>query len=105
MSIFTKDISLKDKENKIKELIRHNDRVAKNVFDSIYNYFSFGQKFQKSNHLIVFNAIYVNNINGPAWKVANYCNMSRTTLFNYRNNIIKYFEICLKENFVLDKLD
>lgn len=95
MEFFTKDASLKEKESVIKNLIKNDNKVAQTIFYNIYHHFLLEYEMQKSNQFTVFCAIYVNDINVPAWKLANHCNVSRTTLFNYRNDIIKYFETCL----------
>ncbi|MBQ8426901.1 MAG: hypothetical protein IJX16_03980 [Clostridia bacterium] len=94
----TNEKLLKEKENKIKILISHRERPFVETFEFLYKYYTLKHLTGKAPIIFVFEAIYVKNLIMPAWKLANYCNLSRTTLFNYRNEIINNFYTCLEQN-------
>lgn len=91
---------LRNKENKIKLLLSRGEISFINAFNFLYKYYSLNETVGKAPVFPVFEAIYIKNIDLPAWSLANYCNISRSTLFNYRNDIINDFNICLSENII-----
>lgn len=97
----THEKQLRDKENEIMiSLIQKDDETVK-TFDFLYKHYALKELSGKKPILPVFEAIYIKRLTLPAWKLANYCNMSRSTLFNYRNIIINDFSICRTKNFIL----
>ncbi len=91
---------LREKENRIKALISHRDSQIVETFDFLYKHYKLKYLSGKAPTIVVFNAIYIEKLTLPAWKLANYCNLSRTTLFNYRNEIVENFNICLNQNII-----
>lgn len=96
----TSEKFLRIKENKIKAFISHGDKQFIETFEFLYKYYTLKHLTGKAPIILVFDAIYVKKLVMPAWKLANYCNLSRTTLFNYRNEIIENFDTCLEENLI-----
>ena len=94
----TNDKFLREKENKIKFLLSQKEISYLNAFNFLYKHYSLKNLTGKAPILHVFEAIYVKKINLPALKLAIYCNVSRSTLFAYRNIIIKDFNVCLSAN-------
>lgn len=84
------------KKEKIKRLIE-TDRRYKDACRMVRFYYETNYKRGKSFHYIVFRTIYEEGIKKLQWKLAKECNMSKMTLFDYRNEIVKRFEICLAE--------
>ena len=105
MDIFTKDLDLSQKEYKIIDAVRSGDGIFRDAFYSLYHYFKVGYLRQKSNLFPVFEGIYVHNIdmNMECWKIANFFHISRTTLFNYRNEIVNCFDAYLKGPFSINE--
>ncbi len=95
---------LRDKENRIKLLLSNGEISFINAFNFLHKYYSLSNAVGKTPILPVFEAIYIKNIELPAWRLANYCNISRSTLFNYRNAIINDFNACLSENIINDEI-
>ncbi len=95
MEKVTKDRSLTAKENVIKNLINSNNEDAVNAFVFMYNHYQFEYVTGNSNYFPVLKAIYVENVKMPKWKLAQYCGVSRTTLFDYRHEIIRCFYLCI----------
>ena len=100
MEKITKENFLRDKENKIKNLVSSGDDFFVKTFNFLYVYYLLKNLFTQSPILSVFIAIYIKKLKFPAWKLANYCNLSRSSLFNYRNEIVRNFESCLNERLI-----
>lgn len=100
---FTNEKFLREKENRIKLLISHKEIQYIKAFTFLHKHYALKNLSGKAPMLSVFEAIYIKNLNLPAWQLAIYCNLSRTTLFNYRNAIVKDFYICLTENLINNK--
>ena len=94
----TNEKVLREKENKIKLLISREEINYVCAFNFLHKHYYLKSLTGKTPILPVFEAIYVKKINLPAWKLAIYCNVSRSTLFAYRNIIIKDFNVCLSAN-------
>ncbi len=103
MEKFTKDRELTRKENLIKDLIRTNDQYYE-VFTLLYNYYRLDYLRGKSNYFLVFKAIYIENIKLKHWNYADYCHVSKTTLYDYRHEIIDFFYTCLNDNISLEEI-
>ena len=86
---------LRDKENIIKKRISDGEGFYPQSFIHLYKYYLSRNLFNQSPVFSVFIAVYVDKVNMPAWKLAIKLNISRTTLFNYRNEIVKNFETYL----------
>lgn len=99
MDKVTKEEFLKNKENKIKARISNGDQLYVRIYNFLYNYYSLRTFSNGTPVMIVFEAIYIKNLSLPAWKLANFCHISRTTLFNYRNEIVNAFNTCLSKSF------
>ena len=99
----TNEELLRDKENRIKTLISHGEIRFIETFDFLHKYYVLNNLSGKAPVISVFEAIYIKNLNLPAWRLAICCNLSRTTLFNYRNKIINDFNKCLTENLVSEQ--
>ena len=104
MDKITKEDFLRNKENKIKSLIACGDSLYVQAHNFLYNHYFLKAMSNGSPILSVFEAIYIKNLSLPAWKLANYCHVSRTTLFNYRNEIINTFNTCLENSFLFPKI-
>lgn len=100
MNPSTKDRQLTKKEKHIINLLNSNDTLCLKTFNLVYSHYLINFLMSKSNHFLVLKAIYLDGIDFPKWSLANYCNISRTALFNYRNDIIDCFYTCLNENIV-----
>lgn len=100
MEKVTKEEFLRDKENNIKLQISLGNEDYANAFNFLHDYYIFKSLSDCSPELAIFDAIYIKRLDMPTWKLAQYCNVSRTTLFKYRNEIIKNFNICLTKNFI-----
>ena len=94
---------LRDKENRIKTWISHGTVEATKTFNFLHSYYMLNELSGKTPIISVFEAIYIKKLNLPAWKLANKCNLSRTTLFNYRNAIVKDFYICLSQGVIFEE--
>ena len=95
---------LREKENRIKLLISRGETKCTKAFHFLHKYYVLNNLSGKAPVLSVFEAIYVKNLNLPAWRLANSCNLSRTTLFNYRNAIVKDFYTCLTKNLINEEI-
>ena len=104
MKKLTKERNLASKETVIKNLINSNDKFSVDAFNFIYNHYRLDYLIGKSYYFLVLKAIYIENVDLPKWKLAQYCNVSRTTLFEYRHEIIDCFYTCLKERITLGEL-
>ena len=104
MNPSTKDRELSKKEKRIINLLLSNDSLYAKTFALVHNHYLINYLMAKSNHYLVLKAIYLDKINFPKWALANHCNISRTTLFDYRNDIINCFETCLKENITMEEI-
>ncbi len=104
MEIFTKDMELSKKENLIKDLIKSNDKRYLDAINLIFNYFRFDFLRGKSNYFLVFKAIYIDNVILPNWELANHCHVCKTSLYDYRNEIIDLFFLCLNDNITMEKI-
>ncbi len=91
---------LRDKEKAIKNLLSLRESKYIEIFKFLYKYYSLINLTGKEPILPVFQAIYIEDKRLTAWKLAHHCNISRTTLFTYRNTIINDFNLCLTENFI-----
>lgn len=100
----TKERELSQEENLIISFINSDSKLHIKTFALVYNHYMINYLMFKSNHLIVLKAIYLENHNVPKWALANYCNMSKTTFYDYRHDIIDCFYTCLKENIALEEL-
>ncbi len=96
----TNEKFLRKKENRIKSSISHGEIHFIATFNFLHKYYTLNTLAGKTPVLSVFDAIYIKNLDLPAWKLAIYCNVSRTTLFNYRNAIVKDFYICLQQKLI-----
>lgn len=101
---FTKEKFLRDKEKSIKNLMESGDTDFINVFNFLHKHYHLKYFAGDTPIFYVFEAIYIKRIKLPAWKLAQYCNLSRTALFNYRNKIINDFSICLRENIINEEI-
>lgn len=99
----TKDRQLTQKENHIINLLSANDTLYIKTFDLVYNHYLINFLMSKSNHFLVLKAVYVEKVPFAKWSLANYCHISKSTLFDYRNDIIDCFHMCLKENIVTEE--
>ena len=97
---FTHEEFLRNKENRIKKSIHHGESVFTQTFDFLHKYYTLKDLSGDTPILCVFEAIYIQNVNIPSWKLAIKCNLSRTTLFNYRNQIVKDFYTCIDEHLI-----
>lgn len=104
MGIATKENLLRNKENKIKNQIRNGKHPYIQIYKFLYNYYSLRTLSNGSLVSIVFEAIYIKSLSLPAWKLANYCHISRTSLFNYRNEIVNDFNTCLSKSFPISEI-
>ncbi len=104
MDKITKEDFLRNKENKIKTLISCGDSLCVRAYKFLYNHYFLKATSNGSPILSVFEAIYIKKLSLPAWKLANYCHISRTTLFNYRNEIINNFNTCLSNSFPISEI-
>ena len=100
----TKEDFLRNKENKIKAQVSNGDQLYVQAYNFLYNYYSLKSLSSGSPVLLVFEAIYVKKLILPAWKLANHCNVSRTSLFNYRNEIVNNFNTCLTKSFSISEI-
>ena len=91
---------LREKENRIKSWISHGEMEVIKTFHFLHKYYALNNLSGKAPVLCVFEAIYIKKLNLPAWKLAICCNLSRTTLFNYRNLIVKDFYLCLTQGLI-----
>ncbi|MBQ7339901.1 MAG: hypothetical protein IJW43_03470 [Clostridia bacterium] len=101
---FTQEKFLRDKEEKIKSLIKEGNPRFTKIVNFLHLYYRLKNLSGKAPIFYVFEAVYIKELSLPAWKLALYCNLSRTTLFNYRNEIISDFNICLTENLINEKI-
>ena len=104
MKKFAKEDFLRNKENKIKTLIYCGDHLYVKTYNFLYNYYFLKALSSGSPILTVFESIYRDNLSLPAWKLAIHCNVSRTSLFNYRNEIVNNFYTCLENSFPLPEI-
>ena len=104
MNPLTKDRELTKKEKRIINLLSSNDNLYIRTFNLVYNHYLIDYLMSKSNHFIVLKAIYLDKISFPKWALANYCNISRSSLFDYRNDIIDCFYTCLKGNIATEEI-
>ena len=104
MEKFTKDRKLTKKENLIKKLITSNDCRYYETFYLIYNYYRLDYLRGKSNYFLVFNAIYIENKKLSHWNLADYCHVSKTSLYDYRHEIIDFFYTCLNYNITMKEV-
>ena len=104
MKKFTKEDFLRNKENKIKTLISCGDHLYVKAYNFLYNHYFLKALSDGSPIMSVFEAIYIDKLSLPAWKLANYCHVSRTSLFNYRNEIVNNFHTCLENSFPLPEI-
>ncbi len=100
----TNEKYLRNKENRIKSLISLGESKTKRIFNFLYKYYLLKDLSGQTPILPVFESIYIKNLTLPAWKLAQHCNMSRTTLFNYRNKIIQDFYLCLSKNLISEEI-
>lgn len=91
MENFTKVESLRDKENKIKTLIKSGNKTYATAFNFIYKMYKINSNRGKSNHYNVFKSIYIDEQILPAWQLANLCHVAESTLYRLRNDIIDFF--------------
>ena len=97
MEIIAKERDLTKQENIIKNLIASDDKRYADAFHLVYNYYRLDYLMGKSNYFLVLKAVYAENVNLSKWKLAQHCKVSRTSLFDYRHDIIKCFYISLNE--------
>ena len=103
MKHFTNDTGLSKIEYSIKKLII-SEKHFSDIFNFIYKHYLIDYSMKKSNIFLVLKAIYIENINMPAWKIADYCYISRTSLFDYRHEIIDCFYTCLNQNIIFEEI-
>ena len=96
------DKFLRDKENRIKLLFSSGAVPFVSTFDFLHKLYTHKNSSGKTPILPVFEAIYIKKIQLPAWKLAIYCNVSRSTLFNYRNTIVNDFNTYINENLITE---
>lgn len=89
-------LPLREKEERLKQLIKTDERYVL-AYAMVSLYYETSYAMGKSHHYTVFKAIYADGAKKLQWKLAVDCNVARTTLFNYRNDIIKCFEICIEK--------
>lgn len=95
MEEILKEKYLRSKERKLKALIKTDERYKK-AFFKMYSYYEIDDKMNRSNVFTVLKKIYIDNVTKASWYLAYICNISRTTLFGHRNEMLKCFEVCLK---------
>ncbi len=100
----TKDRVLTAKETHIENLINSGDKRYLDAFNFVYQHYQVDYLMNKSNHFLVFKAIYIKKLKLPKWKMALYCHVSRTTLFVYRHDIIDCFYTCINENVATEEI-
>ncbi len=100
----TKEDFLRNKENKLKSQIYNGEQLYIQIYNFLYNYYSLRALSSGSPIMKVFEAIYIKKLSLPAWKLANYCHISRTSLFNYRNEIVNNFNTCLSKSFPISEI-
>lgn len=103
MERFTKDRALTIQENMIKDLIKSDIRYYE-VFKLLYNYYRLDYLRGKSNYFLVFKAIYVEDIKRKHWDYVDCCHVSKTTLYDYRHEIIDFFYTCINDNIVMEEI-
>ena len=103
MEKLTKERKLAREETYIKNLILSNNKCYVDAFNFIHDHYLLDYLLGKSNYFSVFKAIYIENITLPKWKLAQYCNVSRTTLFDYRKDIIRCFHTYINTHASLDE--
>ncbi len=104
MKRVTKEYLLRNKENKIIARIANGDQLYVQIYKFLYNYYFLRAISNGTPVMIVFEAIYIKKLSFPAWKLANSCHISRTTLFNYRNEIVNAFNTCLTNSFPISEI-
>ena len=96
MENFTNENSLSDIENQIILFVQQKNKRYKKAFICTHKFYKINQKLNKSNHYLVFKAIYIDKLKLPAWKLATRCNIAESTLFRLRNEILDCFNTCLQ---------
>ena len=104
MKRITKEDFLRNKENKIKTLIYCGDPLYVQTYKFLYNHYFLKAISSGSPIITVFEAVYIKKLSLPAWKLANYCHVSRTSLFNYRNEIVNNLYTCLEKSFPVPEI-
>lgn len=104
MKPHTKDRELTGKEKIIIDQLDANNYLYTKTFNFLYKHYFVNYIMSKSNHFLVLKAVYIEKIDFPKWRLANHCNVSKTCLFDYRNEIIDCFYTCLKENIAINEI-
>lgn len=86
--------TIKKKEEKIKRLLT-DDIKAQKAFDKMTTFYEVFDKLNLTTHTKLLKAIYSDDKDYYFWELANIANISKTTCFEYRNNYIKCFYLCL----------
>ena len=104
MQTVTKEHFLRNKESTIKAQISNGNQLYVQIYEFLYKYYSLQRLSGGAPLMSVFEAIYIKKLSLPAWKLANYCHISRSTLFNYRNEIVNAFNTCLEKSFPISEI-
>ncbi len=97
MENLTNEKLLKIKEFRIFCLIDNKDTAAINVINYLNIYYFIEDLNKRTVFHKVFDYVYVKRAKIPKWKLAIICNVSESTLFRIRRNIIDCFYICYDE--------
>ena len=97
MKSYTYDKSLGEKENQILSLVYSGNEHYLNAFNFVHKFYRINYRLHKSNHLAVFKTVYIEKSKLPAWKLASSCNITQSTLFRLRNEIVECFCACLED--------
>ncbi len=97
MKKITNDSYLKIREFYIYRLLDSDDQTAISVLEKLKIYYSIEDLNKKTVYYKVLNCLYIKRDTIPKWKLANLCNVSESTLFRIRRNILNYFLNCYDE--------
>ncbi len=97
MENLTNEKLLRVKELRIYCLIDKNDLTAISVLKWLDVYYFIEDLNKRTVFHKVFIEVYIKRTKTPKWKLALLCNVSESTLFRIRRNIIDCFNICYDE--------
>lgn len=97
MENLTNEKLLKIKEFHIYCLLDKNDVTAISVINNLNIYYFIEDLNKRTVYHKVFQHVYIKRTKTPKWKLAVLCNVSESTLFRIRRNIIDCFNICYDE--------
>lgn len=88
--------TIKMKEEKIKNLLTDNIKVQR-AFNKMMTFYEVFDKLYLTTHTKLLKAIYLDDKNYSFWELSNVANICYSTCFEYRNNYVKCFYLCLDE--------